>query len=151
VTGPSRLEVRLDVAGVRGDVHVLCADVVARLGAEGPGVVLCDVSGLTTADLRTLDALARLRLAVRRAGAELVLRGADADLCGLARLAGLDAVLGVAGSGVELQRQPERPEDVLADEVRDAADPPVTDLEHVDGPRDPRSAGRSGLVLGEGG
>ena len=143
---------RLDVAGVRGDLHVLCADVVARLGAEGPGVVLCDVSDLTTADLRTLDALARLWLAVRRAGAELVLRGADADLCGLARLAGLDAVLGVTGvrSGVELQRQAEGPEDVLADEVGDAADPPVADLEHVDGPRDAGPAGCPGLVLGEG-
>ena len=141
---------RLDVAGVRGDLHVLCADVVARLGAEGPGVVLCDVSDLTTADLRTLDALARLRLAVRRAGAELVLRGAGTDLCGLARLAGLDAVLGVPGSGLELEGQPERPEHALADEVGDAADPPVADLEHVDGPRDAGPAGCPGLVLGEG-
>ena len=141
---------RLDVAGVRGDVRVLCADVVRRLGPEGPGVVLCDVSGLTTADLRTLDALARLRLAVRRAGAELVLRGADADLCGIARLAGLDAVLGVAPSGVELQGQPERAEHVLTDEVGDAADPPVADLQHVDGPGDARPPGCPGLVLGEG-
>jgi anti-anti-sigma regulatory factor len=155
--------VHLDVAALRGDVTDLCADVRERVDAARPAVVVCDVSALRTVDVGTLDALARLRLTVRRAGAELVLRGSAPSLCGLARLTGLDEAVGLARpggrlaasgverSGLELQGQAEGPEDVLPEEVRDAADPPVADLQDVDRPGHPPRPVGAGLVLGEGG
>jgi hypothetical protein len=69
--------------------------------------IVCDVDGLAP-DLAALDALARVQLAARRAGLELRIVRASPELSGLARLAGLDAVL-----GVELERQPEEREQRL--------------------------------------
>jgi hypothetical protein len=144
-------------------------------------------------DLGTLDGLARLELAVRRAGARLELVGAAADLRALLLFTGLADVLAVprpgvrpdvgpdagpdagpdgpdhgldgpdgpdAGpdartddgpapaSGVEVRREAEGPEVVRPDEVRDAADAAVADLEQMDRPRH-ESSGPARLVLGE--
>ena len=54
----------------------------------------CDVGALP-ADAVALDALARLQLAARRAGVELVICNASRDLCCLIRFTGLEEVLGV--------------------------------------------------------
>lgn len=53
----------------RDDVPRLCEDVRARLEATGADVVVCDVAGLGPPGLTTVDVLARLQLAARRAGA----------------------------------------------------------------------------------
>jgi hypothetical protein len=55
-------------------------------------VVYCDVSR-APADAQTVDGLARLRLAIRRCGYDMRLRGASDDLRGLIELMGLDDVL----------------------------------------------------------
>ncbi|MER5440189.1 STAS domain-containing protein [Streptomyces sp. NPDC002790] len=97
-----------------GDAPRLCE----RLGAALPGAptVTCDVSGVTTADLATLDALARMQLAARRAGSRMVLRDPPAGLAVLLGLAGMAEVLGApAGeeSGVEMVRDAEQREPAL--------------------------------------
>jgi hypothetical protein len=78
----------------------------------------CDVAALP-ADGAALDALARLRLAARRAGLELELCNASDDLCCLIRFSGLEEVL-----RVELQREPEEREQRLdVQEERELGDP----------------------------
>jgi anti-anti-sigma regulatory factor len=78
----------------------------------------CDVSALP-ADGAALDALARLRLAARRAGLELELCNASDDLCCLIRFCGLEEVL-----RVEFQREPEEREQRLdVQEERELGDP----------------------------
>lgn len=53
-----------------------------------------DVSGIVAPDLDTVERLARLQLAARRAGGRLVLRGTSARLHALLERAGLYEVLG---------------------------------------------------------
>jgi hypothetical protein len=53
-----------------------------------PGVIVHDVGGLS-ADLTTIEALARLRLAARRRGCGLLLRGASRELALLVAFCGL--------------------------------------------------------------
>ncbi|MEB8338595.1 STAS domain-containing protein [Streptomyces endophyticus] len=97
-----------------GDAPRLCE----RLHAALPGAptVICDVSRVTTADLATLDALARMQLAARRAGSRMVLRDPPAGLGVLLELAGMADVLGAPdreGSGVEMVRDAEQREPAL--------------------------------------
>jgi hypothetical protein len=164
------LRVRLAADDLRTDPAAVCADVVARLRETGARLVQADVvepapptfapgppstgvaaHGRARTHLGTLDGLARLDLAVRRAGARLELVGPSADLRALLRLTGLAEVLASVSevSDVEVQRQPEGAEVVGADEVRDAADPPVAHLEQVDGPRVEATGDAAGLVLRE--
>jgi hypothetical protein len=60
------------------------------------------------ADLRLVDALARLRLEAARAGYRVRLAHAPAELAELVELAGLSGTL-----GLELRRQPEEREEPL--------------------------------------
>ncbi|WP_424212139.1 hypothetical protein ACN20G_08545 [Streptomyces sp. BI20] len=61
-----------------------------------PGaVLLCDARAVTAPTLRTVDTLARLALAARRAGLPLRLTGVPAPLRGLLVLTGLAATLGL--------------------------------------------------------
>ncbi len=69
----------------RADLPGLCDRVCALLEAAGPGVVLCDVSGVEP-DAVTVDALARLQLAAHRHGCRVRLRGASAALVELVEL-----------------------------------------------------------------
>jgi len=62
------------------------------LGTSGATLALCDVSGVR-ADAITLDALARVRLAARRHGCRLRLRGASNDLVELLTYTGFDEVV----------------------------------------------------------
>lgn len=91
-------------------------------------MVVCDLADLSDADLGTLEAIAWLQLAARRAGWQLVLRNAPSDLAELADLCGLGEAL-----GLQAGRQAEhREESGGVEEEGDAADavpPRFDDLE----------------------
>jgi hypothetical protein len=73
------------------------------------------------ADLRLVDALARLRLEAARAGYGVRVTQAPPELAELVELAGLSETL-----GLELQRQPEQREEALGvEEEGQLADPPA--------------------------
>jgi ABC-type transporter Mla MlaB component len=76
----------------RADLPGLCDRVCALLTASGPGVVLCDVSGVGV-DAVTVDALARLQLAARGHGCTVHLRNASRELLELVAFMGLEDVL----------------------------------------------------------
>ncbi|MEW2496621.1 STAS domain-containing protein [Streptomyces nodosus] len=96
----------------RDQVPGLCDDVRARLGATGAGVVVCDVGGLGPPGLGTVDLLARLQLAARRAGGRIRLRDPAPSLC---------ALLGLVGLSFELEGQVEQREP--APDVEEAVEP----------------------------
>lgn len=96
----------------RDDVPRLCEDVRARLEATGAGVVVCDVAGLGPPGLTTVDVLARLQLAARRAGGRIRLRDPDPAL---------RALLGLVGIRLEVEGQPEEREPPLR--VEEAVEP----------------------------
>lgn len=73
----------------RDEVPRLCEAVRALLGASGCGVVVCDVAGLGPPGLTTVDVLARMELAARRAGGRIRLHGPDPALRALLDLVGL--------------------------------------------------------------
>ncbi|WP_158715646.1 STAS domain-containing protein [Streptomyces sp. NRRL S-481] len=73
----------------RDEVRELSDDVRALLGAGRARVVVCDVGGLGPPGLATVDLLARLQLAARRAGGRIRLRDPDPALCALLDLVGL--------------------------------------------------------------
>ncbi|MEV1024426.1 STAS domain-containing protein [Streptomyces sp. NPDC050264] len=94
-----------------GDAPGLCDRVrAARESAPGDGgaTVICDVSGVTSTDLTTVDALARMQLAARRAGGRIRLRDPSPKLALLLRLTGLADALGSGGQplGDTEQREP---------------------------------------------
>lgn len=113
-----------------GDAPQLCDRVRAAHGA-GVATVVCDVSGVTTADLATVDALARMQLAARRAGGRIRLRDPAPRLALLLRLTGLDTAVDteppVAPSGVEPLGHAEQREPALAEiqEAVETGDPPL--------------------------
>ena len=76
----------------RGDLPGLCDRVCALLAESRPELALCDVAGVP-ADGVTVDALARLQLAARRAGCRVRLRNASAELLDLVAFLGLEDVL----------------------------------------------------------
>ena len=76
------------------------------------------------ADLRSVEALARLQLAARRLGCRLQVCHAPADLLCLIEFTGLSEVL-----GLEPGREPEEREDPLrVEEERELDDPAIGDL-----------------------
>jgi hypothetical protein len=78
----------------------------------------CDVGALP-ADGVALDALARLQLAARRVGLELVICNASRELCCLIRFTGLEEAL-----RVEPQRETEQREERLhVEKEREFRDP----------------------------
>jgi len=116
-------------------------DVPALLEPIGPGmvrgdttVILCDLARLADADIATVDALARLALRARRMGCAVNLRDPATELLELVGLAGLGEVLPCAPrSGVEVVGQSEEREEPLGvEEERDAGDPALSQLEHLD-------------------
>ncbi len=113
-------------------------DLIERLG---PGIVrgdstviLCDLARLADADMATVDALARLALRARRMGCAVTLRDPSTELLELVALAGLGEVLPCAADlGLEVVGKPEeRKEPLGVEEERDAGDPAVAELEHLD-------------------
>jgi len=80
--------------------------------------IVCDLRGLA-ADCVTVDALAQLHLAAKRAGVDLDVRHASRELKELLVFTGLSGVL-----GVEPRREPEEREDPLGcEEERELDDP----------------------------
>ncbi|GGW89552.1 STAS domain-containing protein [Streptomyces lomondensis] len=73
----------------RDEVRGLSDDVRALLDGSGARVVVCDVGGLGPPGLATVDLLARLQLAARRAGGRIRLRDPHPALCALLDLVGL--------------------------------------------------------------
>ncbi|MGV9879491.1 STAS domain-containing protein [Streptomyces sp. NPDC003006] len=107
------------------DIPPLCEQVTAARHGPGDGEtadVICDVSAVTTADLTTVDAIARLHLAARRAGGRIRLRNPTPALLALLGLVGLVELLGLV---VEMEGHPEEREPPLgvqeAVEAGDAA------------------------------
>jgi ABC-type transporter Mla MlaB component len=116
-------------------------DIPGLIDHVGPGIVrggttiiLCDLARLADADMATVDALARLALRARRMGCVVSLRDPSTELLELVGLAGLGEVLPCdPGSGVQMIGQPEeRKEPLGVEEERDAGDPALTHLEHLD-------------------
>ena len=113
-------------------------DLIRRLGpvtVRGDStIILCDLARLVDADMATVDALARLALRARRMGCAVTLRDPSTELLELVGLAGLGEVLPCAAdSGLEVVGQPEeRKEPLGVEEERDAGDPAVAELEHLD-------------------
>jgi hypothetical protein len=110
------------VAGpiARADLPAICGDVAALLEATGADVALCDVEALP-ADAVAIDALARIQLAARRMGRQVVLRHAADDLHDLVALVGLTGVLRIEPGGQAEQRK----QGVGVEEERELADPPA--------------------------
>jgi hypothetical protein len=80
--------------------------------------IVCDVSGLGSADAQIIDLLARLQLAAGRHGCLLRFVGTSAELGDLVSFCGLP---------LELERQAEKREEPLGvEEEGELADPPVT-------------------------
>ncbi|MEV5787279.1 STAS domain-containing protein [Streptomyces sp. NPDC052287] len=101
----------------RDEVPRLCDDVRARLAATGGGVVVCDVAGLGPPGLTTVDALARMELAARRAGGRIRLRDPAPPL---------RALLDLVGLRFELEGQSEEREPALGvEEAVEPGDPAV--------------------------
>ena len=82
--------------------------------------IVCDLAG-AAADAGTIDALARLQLAARRAGVELRLRHSPKELRELLVFTGLSGVLCLEPVG----ETEEREELLRAEEKRDLGDPAV--------------------------
>lgn len=76
----------------RDDLPGLCDRVCGLLHGSGPGVARCDVTGIGP-DAVTVDALARLQLAARRLGCQVVLANASDELRELIAFMGLREVL----------------------------------------------------------
>lgn len=88
-------------------------------------LVTCDVGGLR-ADLVTVDALARMQLAARRAGSQVQLVNPSDELLELLELCGLTQFLPAGGSGVRMLGQTEQREQPVGVEERHLRhDPPV--------------------------
>ncbi|MET7340281.1 STAS domain-containing protein [Streptomyces sp. NPDC005547] len=81
----------------RADVPRLCAELRAALAASPTATPACDVSAAVHPDLTTIEALARLTLVTRRAGARLRLRGTPPELRALLDLVGLGEMAGEPG------------------------------------------------------
>ncbi|MFG2522847.1 STAS domain-containing protein [Streptomyces sp. NPDC048527] len=91
----------------RGDVPHLCDQVRTACARAPAREIVCDVAAVTTADLATVDALARMQLAARRAGSGLRLRDPSPALWALLQLVGLP---GLGGLVVEMERHAEQRE-----------------------------------------
>jgi ABC-type transporter Mla MlaB component len=85
---------------------------------EEPTTIVVALEGVARPDLAVVDALARLQLAVRRAGGVIRLRAASRPLCELVELAGLADVLALEADG-----KPEHGEQLGVQEVVEPGDP----------------------------
>ncbi|WP_158681099.1 STAS domain-containing protein [Streptomyces viridochromogenes] len=101
----------------RDEVRGLSDDVRALLHGSSARVVVCDVGGLGPSGLTTVDLLARLQLAARRAGGRIRLRDPDPAL---------RALLDLVGLRFEVEGQAEEREPALGvEEAVEPGDPAV--------------------------
>jgi hypothetical protein len=95
------------------------------------GTVTLSCACVQKPDLAAIDELARARLAAGRCGCELRLEAANDDLVALIEFTGLAEVLRVqVKRKAEKWKQPRRVE-----KEGELPDPPVTQVEHLQGPR----------------
>ncbi len=145
----SRATEPADAIGVIG--HCRRADLSLTTGIRTD--LVCDAAEVRVVDLGTLDALARLGLAARRHGLELIIECPPRGLLDLLDLCGLGGLLArlqfAADGSVEAGGQAEEREVALGvEEEHDPGDPTAVELEHLERPRLPAAARRR-LVLGE--
>ena len=76
--------------------------------APRPPIVLCDVGGIGTPDLATVDALARIAISVRRRGATVRLVGASVELLDLLAFCGLSMRLALEAERLAEEREEAR-------------------------------------------
>jgi hypothetical protein len=127
------LLVVLDPSVLADDLPVLVAEIGRALERSRVKRVVCDVGALPPPDLGTVDALARLALALRRAGCAVSLVRASSELRELLGLSGLTRVMPCGGLSVEALGEPEhREEPGRVEEERDPADPAVRDVEDLE-------------------
>ena len=101
----------------------LCTRVGELLDGSPGGAVICDVGGITGADMGTVDALARLQLTARRCGGDVRLKDASPSLRNLLGLAGLADVVRCSAGSVDSGGQAEhREEPRRVEEEGDPAD-----------------------------
>jgi hypothetical protein len=103
----------------RADMRALCERARDLLEDGQAEILVCDVGAVRRADLRTIEALARIRLTARRLGRGVLLRRASVDLVDLLGLVGLRGEL-----PLEVQRQAEEREEPRGvEEEGDAGNP----------------------------
>ncbi|MFF2653241.1 STAS domain-containing protein [Streptomyces sp. NPDC058045] len=85
----------------QGEVRRLCAEARVRLSVSGCRVLVCDAAALSGRSFASVELLARLELAARRAGGRIRVRGPSP---------GLRALLDLAALGVEVEGQIEEGE-----------------------------------------
>jgi hypothetical protein len=113
------------------DVDAVVCRVSALLATSPVAELVVDARS-APADLRALDAVARLALAARRHGAAFAVRCAAPDLVRLLALTGLsDVVPLVAGSVLDGLGEPEPREQPGVEEVVQVPDPAVRDLDDL--------------------
>ncbi|WP_231626495.1 STAS domain-containing protein [Streptomyces apocyni] len=76
------------------EVPLLCERVRAALEHSGADELICDAAAVSEPNLAAVDALARLRITTRTAGARMRVRDPSTRLCELLLLVGLVEVLG---------------------------------------------------------
>lgn len=110
----------------KADVPRLCEQARSGLERTGATELICDAGALAEPSLAAVDALARLRLTARRAGADLRIRDPGAGLWQLLLLTGLVEVIG----------EPEHREPALGvQEGIEPDDPAPGDLQNLERPR----------------
>ena len=90
---PQTVVFAIDGPIARNNLPRLCDQVCALFDRTGADIALCDVTEIEP-DAVSVDALARLQLAVRRRGCQAGLRGASTELLDLLAFMGLRDVLG---------------------------------------------------------
>jgi hypothetical protein len=104
---------------------------------DGAEVVVWEPPVGVRPNLDVIEHLARLRLMARRRGYELRLRDPCADMVGLIRFVGLASVFGLDERSVEVVGQTEGGEQPRVEEVVEAGELAVADLEDLDRKRGP--------------
>ena len=90
-----RPPIELSVPGhiAPADVTALFERVCDGLGRSPADLLICDVASIRRPDAATVDLLARLVLATRRRGGDILVRNASTELLDLLELAGLSGVV----------------------------------------------------------
>jgi hypothetical protein len=111
-----------------GDVDALCERLAAVIATSDAESIVCDVGGLP-ANVKTVEALARLQLTARRRGRRIRLQRASPELEGLLEFVGLADVVPVRPRPKLLSRRgrhaEEREHPLGIEERVDRDDPPV--------------------------
>jgi hypothetical protein len=116
------LEVFLRGAIRPGSIEPICQAVGVLLRCGAVELVVCDVERVSEVSAATVDGLARLQLAARRAGCRLRVRRATGDLRVLISFMGLTGVLQISG-GEPVGETEEREKPPGVEEEADPGDP----------------------------